>query len=139
MIKNTPRLTVITNPPYGERLGTIEETEKLYRDMGRHFKTLDNWQIYVITSHEKFERLYGRPADKKKKLYNGMIPCTLYQFFKPYEGKPYGRFDNKKPYGDKDFKSFDRKPNYQGASNNRDGKFGNKNIQSAKFDKLKKS
>lgn len=81
------RGTVVCNPPYGERLGTIEETEKLYRDMGRHFKTLDNWQIYVITSHEKFERLYGRKADKVRKLYNGMIPCYYYQFF---------RKDNKK-------------------------------------------
>ena len=76
------RGTVVCNPPYGERLGTIEETEKLYRDMGRHFKTLDNWQIYVITSHEKFERLYGRKADKVRKLYNGMIPCYYYQFFR---------------------------------------------------------
>ena len=81
------RGTVVCNPPYGERLGTIEETEKLYRDMGRHFKTLDNWQIYVITSHEKFECLYGRKADKVRKLYNGMIPCYYYQFF---------RKDNKK-------------------------------------------
>lgn len=81
------RGTVVCNPPYGERLGTIEETEKLYRDMGKHFKTLDNWQIYIITSHEKFERLYGRKADKVRKLYNGMIPCYYYQFF---------RKDNKK-------------------------------------------
>lgn len=76
------RGTIVCNPPYGERLGTLEEAEKLYRDMGRHFKTLDNWQIYVITSHERFERLYGRKADKVRKLYNGMIPCYYYQFFR---------------------------------------------------------
>ena len=81
------RGTIVCNPPYGERLGTLEEAEKLYRDMGKHFKTLDNWQIYVITSHERFERLYGRKADKVRKLYNGMIPCYYYQFF---------RKDNKK-------------------------------------------
>ncbi len=76
------RGTIVCNPPYGERLGTLEEAEQLYRDMGRHFKTLDNWQIYVITSHERFEKLYGRRADKVRKLYNGMIPCYYYQFFR---------------------------------------------------------
>ncbi len=76
------RGTVVCNPPYGERLSTLEEVEELYRQMGRHFKTLDRWQIYVITSHEGFESLYGRRADKVRKLYNGMIPCYYYQFFK---------------------------------------------------------
>ena len=76
------RATIVTNPPYGERLGTMEEVEALYRKMGRHFRSLSPWQIYVITSHTGFERLYGRQADKVKKLYNGMIPCYLYQFFK---------------------------------------------------------
>lgn len=76
------RGTIVTNPPYGERLGTLEEVERLYRDIGRHFRSLEPWQTYVITSHEGFERLYGRRADKVKKLYNGMIPCYLYQFFK---------------------------------------------------------
>ena len=76
------RGTIVTNPPYGERLGSMEEVESLYRDIGRHFRTLEPWQAYIITSHEGFERLYGRRADKVKKLYNGMIPCFLYQFFK---------------------------------------------------------
>ncbi len=76
------RGTIVCNPPYGERLGTLEEAEKLYRDMGKHFGTLDSWQIYVITSHERFEKLYGRRADKVRKLYNGMIPCYYYQFFR---------------------------------------------------------
>ncbi len=76
------RGTVVCNPPYGERLSTLEEAEALYRHMGEHFRTLDRWQIYVITSHEGFEKLYGRRADKVRKLYNGMIPCYYYQFFK---------------------------------------------------------
>ena len=133
------RGSLVCNPPYGERLGDAREIEFLYKDIGRNFADFSPWHIYVITSCETFERLYGRPADKKKKLYNGMIPCTLYQFFKPYEGKPYARFNDKKSYGDRDFKSFDKKPNYNGASNNRDGKFGNKNISGAKYDKFKKS
>ena len=76
------RGTVVTNPPYGERLGTLNEVERLYREIGRHFRSLAPWQIYVITSHNGFERLYGKQADKVKKLYNGMIPCYLYQYFK---------------------------------------------------------
>lgn len=77
--------TIVCNPPYGERLMTKKEVEDLYRAMGRTFATLEPWQIYVLTSAENFERLYGRRADKVRKLYNGMIPCQLYQFFRPRE------------------------------------------------------
>jgi len=76
------RGTIVTNPPYGERLGSAREVEKLYREIGEHFRGLSPWQVYVITSHPSFEKLYGRKADKVRKLYNGMIPCYLYQFFK---------------------------------------------------------
>lgn len=76
------RGTIVTNPPYGERLMTPREVEGLYREMGAHFRSLAPWQVYVITSHEGFERLYGKRADKVRKLYNGMIPCYLYQYFK---------------------------------------------------------
>ena len=77
------RGTVVCNPPYGERLLERSEAEKLYREIGPVFAKLEPWQIYIITSCESFERLYGRRADKVRKLYNGMIPCNLYQFFKP--------------------------------------------------------
>lgn len=76
------RGTIATNPPYGERLLTMKETEALYSAMGREWKRLEKWQIYVLTSHENFQYLYKRRADKIRKLYNGMIPCNLYQFFK---------------------------------------------------------
>lgn len=76
------RGTIVTNPPYGERLMTPEEAEALYRAMGQSFSRLERWQIYIITQHEKFPVLYGRRADKIRKLYNGMIPCYYYQFFK---------------------------------------------------------
>ena len=76
------RGTIVTNPPYGERLQTKEEAERLYRELGIKFRSLSPWQVYVITSDDKFERLYGKRADKVRKLYNGMIPCYLYQFFK---------------------------------------------------------
>ena len=77
------RGTIVCNPPYGERLMTPAEAEALYRDMGRAFADLSPWQIYIITSHPQFERFYGARADKIRKLYNGMIPCHLYQYFKP--------------------------------------------------------
>ena len=76
------RGTIVCNPPYGERLGTLREVEQLYREIGVHFRSLSPWQVYVITSHPGFERFYGRKADKVRKLYNGMLPCYLYQFFK---------------------------------------------------------
>ena len=76
------RGTIVTNPPYGERLGTKNEVEELYRDIGVHFRSLAPWQVYVITSHPYFEKFYGKRADKVRKLYNGMLPCYLYQFFK---------------------------------------------------------
>jgi putative N6-adenine-specific DNA methylase len=74
---------IICNPPYGERLGEMKEVEKLYREMGSVFKTFDTWSHYVLTSHPQFEALFGRRADKKRKLYNGMIMCNYYQFFGP--------------------------------------------------------
>ena len=76
------RGTIVTNPPYGERLMSPLEAEQLYKRMGEHFRSLSPWQVYVITSHPGFERFYGKRADKVRKLYNGMKPCFLYQFFK---------------------------------------------------------
>ncbi len=77
------RGTLLCNPPYGERLMTKEETEALYTAIGKNFATFSPWQMYIITSCESFERLFRRRADKTKRLYNGMIPCTLYEYFKP--------------------------------------------------------
>ena len=81
------RGTIICNPPYGERLMIESEVESLYAAIGKNFAKFEPWQIYVITSCDRFERLYGRRADKTRRLYNGMIPCTLYQFFKPAEAR----------------------------------------------------
>ena len=76
------RATIVTNPPYGERMGTERQVEALYREIGEHFRSLSPWQVYIITSHPAFERFYGKKADKVRKLYNGMLPCYLYQYFK---------------------------------------------------------
>lgn len=74
--------TVVINPPYGERLLTMDEAYELYRDMGKVLLPHRDWKIYVLTANEDFERMFGRRADKKRKLYNGMLKCDLYQYFK---------------------------------------------------------
>lgn len=79
---------IVTNPPYGERLGEKTEAESLYRQMGRVFGKLDTWSVFVITSHPSFERLYGKPADKRRKLYNGRIQTQLFQYLGPLPPRP---------------------------------------------------
>jgi len=70
----------ISNPPYGERLGRMEEIHKLYSEMGSLFKN-PTWSVYVLTSDEFFEESYGKRADKKRKLFNGNIKTDYYQYF----------------------------------------------------------
>jgi putative N6-adenine-specific DNA methylase len=71
----------VTNPPYGERLMEKQEAEELYRDFGRATEGLPSgWRINLLSSHTEFERTFGRKADKKRKLYNGMIKCDLFQY-----------------------------------------------------------
>ena len=74
---------IICNPPYGERSGEIMDVEKLYTEMGEIFKKFDTWSFYILTSHPEFEKLFGRKANKKRKLYNGRIMCNYFQFFGP--------------------------------------------------------
>ena len=78
----TERGTVICNPPYGERLLDINEAETLYREMGRVFVKKRGWSYSVICPSETFEKSFGRKADKRRKLYNGMIKCDVYMYFK---------------------------------------------------------
>ncbi len=73
---------VACNPPYGERLLDLRQAEDLYRVMGRVFARQYGWNYSIITPDEEFEKCFGRPADKRRKLYNGMIRCQLYQYFK---------------------------------------------------------
>ncbi|WP_442594439.1 THUMP domain-containing class I SAM-dependent RNA methyltransferase [Neobacillus sp. D3-1R] len=74
---------IVGNPPYGERIGEKKEVEKMYREMGQAFAKLDTWSIYILTSHEGFEQLYGKPATKKRKLFNGFIKTDFYQYWGP--------------------------------------------------------
>ena len=74
---------IVTNPPYGERLLEREEAGELYRAFGRAMDKLpDSWKVYVLSSHPDFERCYGKFADKKRKLYNGMLKCDLFMYGK---------------------------------------------------------
>lgn len=73
---------VFCNPPYGERLMTDEQARELCRVLGKRFVRKPGWSYAVITPEEEFERLFGRKADKRRKLYNGMIKCQLYSYFK---------------------------------------------------------
>lgn len=72
---------VICNPPYGERLSDIKTAENLYKTMGKVLLPKEGVSYYIISPHENFEEFFGRKADKKRKLYNGMIKCNLYQYF----------------------------------------------------------
>ena len=74
---------VITNPPYGERLGDDESAAEIYDDMADAFEPLATWSIYVLTSHPGFERLFKRRAQRRRKLYNGRIECQYFQFLGP--------------------------------------------------------
>ncbi len=77
-----PSGKVVTNPPYGERLSDRREAEKLYAAFGRTWRQMPpGWSLYLLSSHTEFERTFGRTADKKRKLYNGMLKCDLFQYF----------------------------------------------------------
>ena len=78
----TEKALVITNPPYGERLLDIKEAEKLYEIIGQKFIKQRGRKYYIITPDEQFEKIFGREADKRRKLYNGNIKCQLYMYFK---------------------------------------------------------
>ena len=78
---------VICNPPYGERMGQTDELEALYAAMPLVLRRLTTWSHYVLTAFPNFESLVGRPADRRRKLYNGRIECTYYQFHGPRRGR----------------------------------------------------
>lgn len=71
---------LICNPPYGQRMMEQQSAQRLYAALGRHLKFADGWKKYIITSEPEFEHYFGRRADKKRKLYNGMIKCDYYMY-----------------------------------------------------------
>ncbi|MGL4338368.1 MAG: THUMP domain-containing class I SAM-dependent RNA methyltransferase [Turicibacter sp.] len=81
---------IITNPPYGERLGEEDEVFKLNKKMGIMKRKLDTWDFNVLTSFSKFEKAFGREAGKNRKLYNGRILTRYYQYFDNNLKQKYG-------------------------------------------------
>lgn len=91
---------IVTNPPYGERLGDAPEVKALYRDMGEVFKNLDDWSYFIICGFPDFEKYFGEKATKNRKLYNSTLKTYFYQYFGPFP--PRKRFKNgteEKPQG----------------------------------------
>ncbi len=79
---------VITNPPYGLRLGEQHQAEALHRSMPEVLRALPTWSHFILTAQPDFERLIQKQADRRRKLYNGRIVCTYYQFHGPRPGVP---------------------------------------------------
>jgi len=72
---------IVCNPPYGERIGERKELEKLYKEISRFYNDNPTWSLFLITADKTFEHAaFGRPADRRRKLYNGRIETTLYQY-----------------------------------------------------------
>ena len=71
---------VITNPPYGQRLEDIESAKCIFGEFAESFRALPTWSAYVISPIEETEGIMGRKADKKRKVYNGMLKTNFYQF-----------------------------------------------------------
>ena len=60
----------------------IREAEGIYSTMGKVFEKTRERNAYIISPHENFENIFGKKADRRRKLYNGMIKCQLYMYFK---------------------------------------------------------
>lgn len=86
---------IITNPPYGERLGDDAEVVALYRTFPLVLRRLPTWSHYILSSRRDLEALVGQRADRRRKLYNGPLECTYYQFYGPKPGEAVAeRFHN---------------------------------------------
>ncbi|EOV8662626.1 class I SAM-dependent RNA methyltransferase [Staphylococcus pseudintermedius] len=72
---------LIGNPPYGERIGDRAEVEEMYRNLGILMQNHPNLSLYIMTSNKEFEYLANRKATKRRKLFNGYIETTHYQYW----------------------------------------------------------
>lgn len=96
-----PEAIVLTNPPYGERMSTVDGAARLARTLGSRMEASPCAGVYVITADMEFEAHYGRRAAKRRKMYNGMIPCQLYMYYnapRHEQARPIKKgFDGKRP------------------------------------------
>lgn len=77
---------VITNPPYGVRLGDEAEAERLHRAMPAVFRGLPTWSFHILTGRLDTESLFGQAATRRRKLYNSTIETTYFSFLGPRPG-----------------------------------------------------
>lgn len=77
----TDKGLIVCNPPYGERMLEQRSAQRLYGALGRHLKYADGWKKYIISSEPEFEHYFGKPATKKRKLYNGRLQCNVYMYY----------------------------------------------------------
>ena len=91
---------LITNPPYGLRIGVDRELDELYRTIPEVLRHLPTWSFYFLTAYPQFENAVGRTADRRRKLYNGRIECTYFQFHgpKPVVDKAADEAPEQKPF-----------------------------------------
>ncbi|HEX7377932.1 MAG TPA: bifunctional 23S rRNA (guanine(2069)-N(7))-methyltransferase RlmK/23S rRNA (guanine(2445)-N(2))-methyltransferase RlmL [Pirellulales bacterium] len=88
---------IICNPPYGERMGDSAELQELYVSLPLVLRRLPTWSHYILTAFPEFESLVGRAADRRRKLYNGRIECTYFQFHGP---RPHAGFERAREEGE---------------------------------------
>lgn len=79
--------TIVTNPPYGERVYDKREAEECYKGLRTMYDKLDNWSLFLITSEKRFEKIFGRKCDRDRKLYNSNKECRFYYYYKDKEKK----------------------------------------------------
>ncbi|PIQ28235.1 RNA methyltransferase [bacterium (Candidatus Blackallbacteria) CG17_big_fil_post_rev_8_21_14_2_50_48_46] len=78
---------LITNPPYGERIGEKAEVLALYKDLKALMDSQETWSWFVLSADHGLETAINRQASKRRKLFNGKIPCQYFQFFGPFPSR----------------------------------------------------
>ena len=71
---------IITNPPYGKRLGDQSLAEQIYKEIGNLGQRFPGWKLAIITDHSGFETFYGKKADSCREISNGAIPSYFFQY-----------------------------------------------------------
>ena len=74
------RCVIVTNPPYGKRIGDQEDLDRIYKSISAFCRLNPTWSLFLITADKTFEKKFGRPADRRRKLYNGQIETCYYQY-----------------------------------------------------------
>ena len=80
MRTKSPGGVIVTNPPYGERIGDKQGIEKIYEAYRRFFRENPTWSLFVVTADKSIEKKLERQADRRRKLYNGRMEVCYYQF-----------------------------------------------------------